>query len=69
MALNLERLMRAFFGLGDDVDFHCIDCLLVSGSYVNIQVSSQVMTGQIWFILNELQKARTQFLAAFFLFI
>ena len=32
-----------FFGLGDDVDFHCIDCRLVSGSHVNTQVSSQVI--------------------------
>jgi hypothetical protein len=31
--------MRPFFGLGDDVDLHCIDCRLVSGSYVNTQVS------------------------------
>jgi len=43
MALNFEQLMRAFFGLGDDVDFHCIDCRLVSGSYVNTEVSSQVI--------------------------
>jgi len=43
MTLNFERLMRACFGLGDDVDFHCIDCRLVSGSYVNTQVSSQVI--------------------------
>ena len=28
---------------GDDVDFHCIDCRLVSGSYVNTQVSSHVI--------------------------
>ena len=41
MALNFEGLMLAFFGLGDDVDFHCIECCLVSGSY--IQVSSQVI--------------------------
>ena len=26
MALNFERLLCAFFGLGDDVDFHLIDC-------------------------------------------
>ena len=32
-----------FFGLGDDVDFRCIDCRLVSRSYVNIQVLSQVV--------------------------
>jgi len=32
-----------FFGLGDDVEFHCIDCRFVSGSYVNTQVSSQVI--------------------------
>ena len=32
-----------FFGLRDDVDFHCIDCHLVSGSYVNTQVSSHVI--------------------------
>ena len=32
-----------FFGLGDDDDFHCIDCHLVSRSYVNTQVSSQVI--------------------------
>jgi hypothetical protein len=33
--------MRAFFFfcLGGDVDFHCFDCRLVSGSYVNTQVS------------------------------
>ena len=43
VVLNFEQLMRAFFGLGDDVDFHCIDCHLVSGSYVNTQVSSQVI--------------------------
>ena len=35
--------MHAFFGLGDDVDFNCIDCHLVSGSYINIQVPSQVI--------------------------
>jgi hypothetical protein len=29
MALNIERLMRDCFGLGDDV-FHIIDCSLVS---------------------------------------
>ena len=28
-----------FFGLGDDVDFHCSDCRFVSGSNVNTQVS------------------------------
>jgi hypothetical protein len=39
MALKFEQLMRAFFGLGDDGDFHCIDCHLVSKSYVNTQVS------------------------------
>jgi hypothetical protein len=27
------------FGLGGDVDFHCIDCRLVTRSHVNIQVS------------------------------
>jgi len=47
MSLNFERLTTAFFGgvfgLGDDVDFHCIDCRLISGSYVNTQVSSQVI--------------------------
>jgi len=32
-----------FLGLGDDVDFHCNDCHLVSRSYVNTQVSSQVI--------------------------
>ena len=32
-----------FFGLGDDVEFHCIDCRMVSGSYVNTQVSSQAI--------------------------
>jgi len=35
--------MRAFVGLGDDVDFHCIDCCLVSGPCINTQVSSQVI--------------------------
>ena len=35
--------LACFFGLGDDVDFHCIDCRLVSGSHVNTQVSSQVI--------------------------
>jgi len=34
MALNFETLMRAFFGLGDDADFYCINCRLVSGSYL-----------------------------------
>jgi len=43
MALNFERLLHAFLGLGDDVDFHCTDCSLVSGSYINTQVSSQVI--------------------------
>ena len=42
-ALEIRRLMRAIFGLGNDVDFHCIDCRLVSGSYVNTHVSSQVI--------------------------
>ena len=42
MALNFERLMHSYFGPGD-VDFHCIDCCLVSGSYINTQVSSQVI--------------------------
>ena len=32
-----------FFGLGDDADFHCIDCRLVSGSYVNTHISSHVI--------------------------
>jgi len=41
--LNFKQLMHAFFGLGDDVDFHYIDCCLVSGLYINIQVSSQVI--------------------------
>jgi len=31
------------FFLGDDVELHCIDCRLVSGSYVNTQLSSQVI--------------------------
>jgi hypothetical protein len=35
IALNFERLMCAFFGLGDDVVFHSTDCGLVSGSYVS----------------------------------
>ena len=43
MALNFERLVHAFFIPVDDVDFYCIDCRLVSGSYVNTQVSSQVI--------------------------
>ena len=30
-------------GLGDDVEFHCIDCRLISGSYVNTQVSSYII--------------------------
>jgi len=42
MALNFERLMRAFFGLGNNVGFHCTDCRLVSGSYVNTQVLLQL---------------------------
>jgi len=42
-SLNFERFLRALFGLGDNVDFHCIECRLVSGSYVNTQVSSQVI--------------------------
>jgi len=71
MALNFERLMRAFFGLGDDVDFHCIACRLVSRSYVNTPsfITSSYRIEQIWFILNSLQKVQTQFLATFFLFI
>jgi len=32
-----------FLVLRDDVDFHCTDCHLVSRSYINIQVSSQVI--------------------------
>jgi len=31
------------FGLGDDLDFRCIDCRLVSGSHVNTQLSSKVI--------------------------
>jgi hypothetical protein len=43
MFLNFEQLMRALFGLGDYLEFNCIDCRLVSASYVNAQVSSQVI--------------------------
>lgn len=32
-----------FFALGEFGDFQCIDCRFVSGSYINIQVSSQVI--------------------------
>ena len=32
-----------FFGLRNDAEFHCIDCRLVPGSYVNTQVSSQAI--------------------------
>jgi len=40
--LNLDLLMRAFFFLGDWGLFQCMDCLLVSGSYWKIQVSSHI---------------------------
>ena len=40
---TLNNSCILFFGLGDDIDFHCIDCCLVSESYVNTQVSSQVI--------------------------
>jgi len=41
--LELGTTHACFFGPGDDVDFHCIDCCLVSRSYVNTQISSQVI--------------------------
>ena len=43
MALNFVPLLRAFFGLRDYVDLHCIDCRLFSRSYVNTKLSSQVI--------------------------
>jgi len=40
---ELRTTHACLFGLGDDAEFHCIDCRLVSGPYVNTQVSSQVI--------------------------
>jgi hypothetical protein len=42
--LELRKTHACFFGLGDVADFLCNDCRFVSGSYVNIQVSPQVIT-------------------------
>ena len=44
IVLNLDLLMRAFFFLGDWGLFQCMDYLLVSGSYWEIEVSSHVIT-------------------------
>jgi len=48
--LELRKTHKRFGGgggcvgdLGDNDELHCIDCRLVSGSYVNTQVSSQVI--------------------------
>ena len=44
MALNFKWLVQPFFALGESGDFQYTDCCFVSRSYVNIQVSPQVIT-------------------------
>ena len=43
MAVNFDLDILAFFILGDEGVFQCLDCRLVSTSYWNIQVSLLVM--------------------------
>jgi hypothetical protein len=44
MTLNFKWLIQPFFALGEFGDFQYTDCCIISRSYVNIQVLSQVIT-------------------------